>query len=402
MVMRVRNNLRCAGPIISGGTDYRGRIRADTSSYASAANFGSFQSIDSVYDGGFQPNILRLNPVTITRGFGSCTTGQLVSKGSNTAFAKAEEHVEGPFMATQIDALAIGAWNSTMESRSASACYNKLNSADAEVGLMLVDLGRTLNLLRNPLKELVDLLKHLRAPRKRNSAAVGDFLANTWLGTKYGILPLVKDIDDLRKYFHKQVDEHAGQLCRRRATKKQETETSSYTTGGYGFFSFPLVRTTKTTVKSTTVVYFQRVWEAEARMRSKALGLDLSQLPRIMWDMVPLSFVADWFGNFGEWLSAISPSSHASFRGSCTSQKITIETVLTHGEVSPSGLYGPQMRMSRTVSSTYSGRTETLIRKVGTTTPVMPVFKPGNLDFQKALTSLSLIWQRCPHKWRMR
>lgn len=399
MTTRVRNNLLHAGPTVTWLRTSTGIVQPVSTVYSGQRAIGTYQDITGEYGGRFSPGILRLNPVTIRKASGHCTSGHIVIQGlgGNAAFYT---DINGPYLATAgSPGIEYGAWDTNLASYSKSGVHSKLNAADAELGLFLVDLHKTVDMIKNPAKELVNLIIDI-SKGKPKLVSVGDFLADSWLKYKYGILPLIKDIEDLARVYEKQVDSLTNVLSRKRSSARKMSSTASPQPGVQGFASFPLTIVRDVEVKSTSILYYQLVLEANMRRRAKTLGIDISQLPRVAWDTIPLSFVVDWFANIGSWLSAISPSSHVQIRGGCTSQKISIKTSYSHGTVKPNFADPSLYRVLTAQPASFSYESETLIRTLDATVPFTPALKPGALDTHKLLSSAALIWQRLPNIWR--
>lgn len=62
---------------------------------------------------------------------------------------------------------------------------------------------------------------------------------------------------------------------------------------------------------------------------AKRLGISLSQVPVTMWNLVGLSFVADWFANIGSFIAAMTPKLDVRNRGNCLSVLDTRSAIIT-------------------------------------------------------------------------
>lgn len=153
-------------------------------------------------------------------------------------------------------------------------------------------------------------------------AAADDYLAYI-----FGVRPTVKSLDDLAesisrsRYYAEKVSRQGFKRIRRRRTAKVLSDIASTHHSG---ILYPM-RTGNTWVYfgnySRFTEYSQRTWySASYRMatsdtdswlerssdffkridRITGLGLDI----RVAWDLIPFSFMADWFANTGDFLEA--------------------------------------------------------------------------------------------------
>lgn len=140
-------------------------------------------------------------------------------------------------------------------------------------------------------------------PKGKRLAAAKDIFLQRWLETRYGWAPLMYDVqghiaalDALREV------KHPRYTARGRFTKTWETESTEL----------------GSTVVQTQPWTFQKKvdWTATARAYvlytvdstfEPANAFGISSMPLSLWELVPLSFVVDWFLSVGDWLGAITP-----------------------------------------------------------------------------------------------
>jgi hypothetical protein len=63
----------------------------------------------------------------------------------------------------------------------------------------------------------------------------------------------------------------------------------------------------------------------------KALGLRGRDIPSLLWELTPWSFVVDWFANVGTWLQAVVPDPSISIRGNWVTVIRTTEVKYSSG-----------------------------------------------------------------------
>lgn len=179
-------------------------------------------------------------------------------------------------------------------------------------GVVLGELGQTLRMIRNPaqgLRRLVDdwglKARKIRGSRvypiSERKRRVLENLGDAWLEVQFGWRPLLNDVADgseaLRQY-------HAGQgLVSKRISAKGEIYSDPTITRAVQGASFALWTTEDRLVQHTIVVYRGAI-RLEARdprvMAPELIGFDLSSWLPTLWELMPYSFLIDYFSNVGD------------------------------------------------------------------------------------------------------
>jgi len=144
--------------------------------------------------------------------------------------------------------------------------------------------------------------KHRRPSTAKN-------LANNWLELQYGWMPLLSDIYGGAQYL-------ANQKYRPPRTKL--TSSSTKTGGSRTVVKGDLEITTDTISTTHTVKYV--VYFSEPLGGNPPVALGLTNPFAIAWELVPFSFVVDWFLPVGSYLSNIDATSGQTFIKGCKTE----------------------------------------------------------------------------------
>lgn len=179
-------------------------------------------------------------------------------------------------------------------------------------GVFLGELKQNLQAIRNPAKGLRDLADNWGATARRirgsrvwplafRKKKVAEALADSWLEVQFGWRPLLNDIADASSALHRY---KVGQVARtRRITVKGETEGTSLPFVGSSAANLLTVFYENLSSDHTTVVY-RGAMRVEARnpqtMDPDLLGFNLGNWIPTAWELVPYSFLIDYFTNVGD------------------------------------------------------------------------------------------------------
>lgn len=220
--------------------------------------------------------------------------------------------------------------------------------------------------------------------RKTHTDDPAEAASRAWLQMQYGWKPLLSDVKGAVEALDtsKQSDLKLFRCQGRGSAIESDIITSS----GVNGFDLKCVRTTEYFVKYTS---FHRI-TASATQMSTSLGL---QNPAVLaWELLPYSFVVDWFLPIGEYLSSIDATSGCTFStGSRTTVlRQTVEATWTakgKTEYSPPGnvKYSGVVRMSMTALSVNRYRLS------GFPSPKFPVIK-NPISRDHALNAVALLY----------
>lgn len=312
------------------------------------------------------------------------------------------------------DENASGDWNQNILLKA----YAKANSGCFMLGENLNELGQTVQMLRRPLQGSLNLLRNVNRNYQRalkaslkaelhpskiyngknsyirdNTVSVGKAFANAELEVRYGMTPLLLDLQKGITMVHDK-----RERCDRRGLVARAGQKFCYDDAG-SINSYP---NPEWALEGSWSYISNRSCSAgvfyDVASRTKIddlltiLGLRGRDLVPTMWEITPLSFVADWFVNVGDWLQAITPVPGITFGDNwVTSVNDTMRKC--NGYVA----FGPNGPQGRTYTGSYGGSTVNYfnyVRKCNERLSRLPVPVVRKLSTLKQIDGLSLIVQQ--------
>lgn len=289
----------------------------------------------------------------------------------------------------------------TMEYLAITKAFANVNKSDIVIGESLADFTKTAMMLRRPYKSAIDLLGRMVKTRNRKLVQYGHNFAkanaNTWLEYCYGWKPLLLDAETIIDAAHKK-REFGGEIRVARAEVKREIRrTESFS---FGALTDPQwnrsgsASRTETARACSGVLYRINNCTPSDRI-AKLFGTRATDLPATVWEIIPFSFVVDWFVNVGDWINASMPDPNYTVLGSWTTciykdiLKIN-ECSFKYSEYVKPGEYA---RASALMNLSQNTR-EWVQRDVESTVSTTPVVKGISLSLPHSLSALSLLYQQ--------
>lgn len=168
----------------------------------------------------------------------------------------------------------------------------------------LVDLAewrKTIALVKHPVNSLNGFFDKLKKSGKlKKGQTIGQFLSENWLAYRYGVTPLALSLQGA-------LVASSGARRSLRHTSRSSGTTSTHIVNGTKPYTGNMWDTTLnlTSEVSGTVragVLYEHEWTI-----GQEFGLSISQIPATIWELIPYSFIADWFVNVGDYIEAITP-----------------------------------------------------------------------------------------------
>jgi len=255
------------------------------------------------------------------------------------------------------------------------------------------EFNQALKLIDKPFESIKTLASHFRgqARRRKGSQRIGragtDILqvtANEWLKFRYGVLPLMSDIQAVLRELGGKYGV-VRRSSRASATLRKVSTTTFSTTAGGGWSCTQFQRReSEATIRAVSLDEYRTSMAVE-------LGFHHSQLPSTAWDLIPYSFVVDWFINVGDYLNAITPRLDVNHLGGCVTVEDTTVTTVTPIAANP-----PSTHVTVTpLTGTYQESVRTKTRSVALPAPGLVVKQDFRFDRLTRLgDALSLIGQQ--------
>lgn len=246
---------------------------------------------------------------------------------------------------------------------------------DSNLFESLAEADQTLGLFRRPLSSLDGFLNRKSAKAFALSGAAA------WLTYRYGVMPFIRDMTNIVEGLGKKVGKRRKTTRAKLEVSKNSIEIRS--TGSYGGWASNVSHQ----VTDIVSVRAMSLDEYVADLASN-IGFTGKGLVTLPWELIPFSFVADWFVNVGDYLNAHVPAFGYKQLASClttTRYRTSVYTMLDHFE-----LPGSAWDMVTPPSGTVQGSIQTKTRS--------PLGDPGLLvktnfrldEFPRLADSISL------------
>jgi hypothetical protein len=365
----------------NGSTYYESTLGMNT-------NKGWYQMIDPMKTPGtkFVPGRFAVNPVTITKYSSSSTPGTLLipySRGWGLGYEWTGDLIAS--VTTSSCDTSPGWSDPTAAERCKIKAYAKMNSPSSDLGLLLAEAKETLGMMINPLNGARSLIMQMVKGGSRRWKNPVKYMADQWLEYRYGILPAVSDFNMLRERFRSKTQFDISKLFRESSRFTQNPAVTAVPSGAVVAQYIQVMKEVETSYKRFTVatVYYSRTTPPSADT-----GAGLHDLPSLIWELVPFSFVVDWAFNTGDFLRAKVQNPSCAPLGMSIShveeRRVTTRCQYATHPSHSGKFFG--------TDSQYSEEQKTLKRVFSTGLPALPSVNPTIMNLNRGLDSLSLAW----------
>jgi len=196
--------------------------------------------------------------------------------------------------------------------------YAKMKSPDVLLSVFFQEREKTLSMVQRPFRKALSILDKAISRKARllslGYSAVQAF-ESAWLETRYGWRPTMYDLWGIAKAAAHEKPIAGTRLIARGGNRLswKKTETSQGSFGGL------CDRTWEKQSRISAGVMYAPDEMTDLDWKRRCLGLTLDNVPSHVWEVVPFSFVVDWFLNVGQWLRASVPDPRISILGNWVS-----------------------------------------------------------------------------------
>lgn len=219
------------------------------------------------------------------------------------------------------------------------AQISQLTSMIGNTAIRLAKAGR--HLRKGNIPEAVRTLWHHTNPkfRRHGGPSMRNSLANNWLELQYGWKPLLSDLQGSMKALAKF---NIANVDIQHVTGSATKSSSSTSTSGVPNFSFS--QGTVTNIETETRAKYGMRFKVASRLTSFLAQTGFTNPINLAWEVLPFSFVADWFLPIGTYLETLSAWDGLEFVDGYLSQltkQRTFQTVSWSGR--PTGTQGDEI-----------------------------------------------------------
>jgi len=213
--------------------------------------------------------------------------------------------------------------SSSLISEAATLALSNVKSPNVQGLAFAKEIQQTLDLLRNPISALTSYFA--QASKKgvgltfKGSAAAA---SSQYLAVVFGALPLMHDIEGLIEALVKSANE-------RETARGQVQSSTTINQNNLSLVTGFVNGTYKTECVETVVVRAGAMYAFSGESLAGSLGLSLKDIPAAMWEVLPWSFLIDWFSNVGKCIDAVVASCSNDFLAQWVTVKRTQYLVRT-------------------------------------------------------------------------
>lgn len=180
-----------------------------------------------------------------------------------------------------------------------------------ELAETVAGLARPGRALRNGVDDIAQAMKALKRRYGDASKALTKAAAGTWLEWNFGMKPIISDVDDAARAFRAMASGRTFDIIRIKGSGQAESAVEGYVPfapATPGFLSHSDWRCS-TTRKRTVTVDIRGAWRNEGGGQlplAPLWGAGPRDFLPTAWELLPYSWIVDYFSNFGECLDAWS------------------------------------------------------------------------------------------------
>lgn len=299
---------------------------------------GSFESMTDVVTPSFTKRSARgeviVNPMVKTKWTRTATEGGFSFKNGGTGASSYIDTYDGyyaidrkggvtPHAPVPID---LGA----LKLQAGTSAASNVDSSAFEGIVFLGELPELIRMLRNPVKGYRDWLSYMKREKNRSPkspwryAKLRRFIDDNWLGYRYGVRPLIYDAQRLMIAIDQAMKKENPQRRTARGSSSDSGNGSISSTATTYAANVSYTINTRRNVSVRAGILYEMY-----NSTADNFGLSFDKIPSAAWELIPFSFVVDWFANVGSYVGAITPKVGVRTLGSWTTTKDVISTTCT-------------------------------------------------------------------------
>lgn len=271
--------------------------------------------------------------------------------------------------------------------------YAKMNESSVMSGELLAELDATVRMLRRPFGSAASLLnKILRAKKRRlgrSSANAAKASAAAWLEYRYGWKPLMMDAETIIQDCYKLRSSVMSKRLVARASEKWSGKKSQLSSDIIWSPEWTLsgAASKEISLDAFAGVLYEVDPQTLMGSSSQFFGTSARDLPATAWELVPFSFVVDWFVGVGNFLQATLPRPGIKVLGnwmsarSVTTREYDVHLRHKYG-LTPSYLTVPLGK--------YRNTTTLFQRKTNSSLPLLPALDQRSITALHSVDGLAL------------
>lgn len=195
--------------------------------------------------------------------------------------------------------------------------------------VFIAELREIVQMVRKPLASYHKMIdRAAKDKRRRHRYKVGDypasnlasFISDNWLAYRYGVRPAINDMNNFVSALEQLVKRDPPRLTARGFASDLVSLSEDLTIPA-GAATFTTSRETTEEVKVRAGITYEQTGQVSN------FGLNFQQLPSAVWEVIPYSFVADWFANIGSYIEAMSPKVGVRVKGKWTTTESVVSTI---------------------------------------------------------------------------
>lgn len=288
----------------------------------------------------------------------------------------------------------------TLRNETLMKVLSDISDAKTNLPVLAAEAAKTSNLILGTANKLYRAMRAVRRGRFGEASTILDMTHkkahNNWLAYKYGWMPLLSDVKNSAEFFAQQMYGRLPVFDVKRSTTVKGSKSDPVGTYGWTGRGLASGRTTCSAERRYTIKATVRL-ENPNLAATQQLGLTNPLL--VAWELVPYSFVFDWFIGVGDYLQAIS-ALHGVTVVKAMSSKMDLTTTEQTISETPYAYYS-------SVDSAFTTRYKVEARSYtrGSTsispTEVVPVRNRDPWNFSRVVTSLALLKSRSSRDLRI-